>query len=179
MIDSKCPGELRPMAVSDISTVLMWRNHPSIRKWMYSNQEISIEAHNKWFESSRNDPSKTLLIYTEADIPLGFLNFKAINSERIAEWGFYTSPEAPKGTGRHMGICGLNYAFIRRNFHRVFATVLDFNVRSVTYHERLGFSKEGILRSHHFDGKIYRNVYLFGLLKDEWSALNPLAQTQR
>ena len=67
-----------------------------------------------------------------------------------------------------MGTLALKYAFEQRNFRKIFATVLDFNVRSIRYHLRLGFKEEGVLRSHHFDGETYHDVHCFGLLQDEW-----------
>ena len=161
-------SNLRQVTESDSALILTWRNHPDIRKWMYSSAEISAAEHDQWFKMASADPTRTLLIYSEAQMPLGFLNFKELSGSRVAEWGFYTSPDAPKGTGAKMGTLALKYAFEQRNFRKIFATVLDFNVRSIRYHLRLGFKEEGILRSHHFDGETYHDVHCFGLLQDEW-----------
>ena len=41
---------LRPMALTDLDQVRAWRNHPSVRDYMFSRDEISAEQHRNWFE---------------------------------------------------------------------------------------------------------------------------------
>lgn len=46
------------------------------------------------------------------------------------------------------------------------------NVRSRATPERLGFRQEGVLRRSGRAGDRYRDMVIYGTLKEEWEALN-------
>jgi UDP-4-amino-4,6-dideoxy-N-acetyl-beta-L-altrosamine N-acetyltransferase len=162
-------GITRLMAETDLQAVLEWRNHPDVRRFMHTQHEISPDEHKNWFHSVLGNPNKTLLIYEVANTPLGYANFSAANDGKIATWGFYASPAAPKGTGHSLCSSALKYGFRQLAFHKVYGEVIAYNERSARLHMRLGFTQEGTLRDHHFDGSDYHDVYCFGLLSSEWT----------
>lgn len=131
---------------------------------MFSSEEISRASHSSWFERVSDDPAKTLMIFERDEKPMGFVNFDLIGKGAIADWGFYVSPDAPRGVGRALGALALAYAFDQAKFHKVCGRVIAFNRRSVAFHEKLGFHHEGVLRHHHFDGMHYHDVVCFGML---------------
>ncbi len=88
---------IRPMEVEDLGYVLQWRNHCDVRRFMYSQQEITKDEHKKWFESAAEDPAKHVLIFESGSQPLGFVQFSELLHGRVAEWGFYANPEASRG----------------------------------------------------------------------------------
>lgn len=163
---------VRPMVVSDLESVLAWRNNPEVRRYMYTQHEISLDEHRKWFERASNDLKRHLLIYEDGMTPLGFISIHEIAQGGIADWGFYTAPDAPKGTGRALGNAALRYAFIESGLHKLCGEAIAFNKRSVRYHQSLGFMQEGTLRQQYFDGQHYHDVLCFGLLAREWQAKN-------
>lgn len=162
---------IRAMTRSDLERVLSWRNHPDVRRYMYTQHEISLEEHQRWFEQNANNPSRHLLIFELAGVPLGFINFNRLNSGGVADWGFYVTPSAPKGSGRQLGHAALDYAFTELKLHKVCGQALAYNERSINFHRSLGFQQEGILRDQHFDGEQYQSVVCFGLLRPEWQPL--------
>ncbi len=156
----------RPITNKDLPLLLTWRNHPDIRKFMYTQHEITLSEHQNWFDKVSRDPTRQLLLYYDYYNPVGFCQF-TINKHR-AEWGFYLSPEATTGAGTRLGKAALNYAFDELQLHKVSGEALDFNLPSVKFHRKLGFVDEGCLRDHaEIDGKYY-DIYCFGLLKTEW-----------
>lgn len=159
---------LRDMSVQDLERVLQWRNHDSVRRFMYTQHCITMEEHRRWFERCAEDPKRHLLIFEEAGIPLGFVNITHDENEAIADWGFYTSPTAKRGTGTNLGRKALRYAFETMELHKLCGQALDFNKGSIRFHEKLGFIREGVLREQHFDGTEYHDIVCFGLLKHEW-----------
>lgn len=159
---------LRTMTTEDLERVLAWRNHPDIRRYMYTQHEISPEEHHRWFEKASLDPSRRLLVFELDGVPCGYVQFSGVAAGGIADWGFYVSPEAEKGTGRALGYTALDHAFQELALHKVFGQALAFNERSIAFHISLGFSREGVLRDQHFDGKRYHDVICFGLLRNEW-----------
>lgn len=165
---SKDQGVVRPMLEADIDQVLAWRNHPDIRHYMHTQHEITRSEHARWFEQASKDPRRALLIFEQASIALGYVNFHQSAQGRIADWGFYVAPQAPKGTGRIMGHAALDHGFTKLNLHKVCGQVLAYNERSLKMHRSLGFQQEGVLREQHFDGQSYHDTVCFGLLAAQW-----------
>lgn len=159
---------MRPMVAEDMELVLRWRNHPDVRRHMYTQHEISAAEHAAWFERSQRDRSRHLLIAEERDGPVGFVNFKETEFGRIAEWGFYAAPDAPKGTGRRLGVAALDYAFSTLGFHKICGQVMESNERSIALHRALGFSEEGTSRAPRVVNGRRERVFCFGLLANEW-----------
>lgn len=156
------------MVSNDLEKVLSWRNHPDVRRYMYSQHQISIDEHTKWFALASVDPDKHLLIFEIEKKPLGFVNISQVKPGGIAEWGFYTAREAPKGTGTKLGMVVLQYAFETLKLHKLYGEVLAYNKPSINFHKKLGFQQEGELRDHYFDGQQYHNIECFGLLAKDW-----------
>lgn len=163
-------GRVRRMIHQDIKRVLVWRNHEQVRKFMYTQHEIGLAEHTRWFERASQDDSRHLLIFESNFVPLGFVNLHQIAPGGVADWGFYTAPDAPKGTGRQLGQAALEYAFSRAGLHKICGQALAYNERSIRFHLRQGFQQEGFLREHHFDGQRFHDVLSFGLLASEWQA---------
>lgn len=169
-------GLLRVMEERDLQSVLAWRNHPEVRRYMFNSGEIAWSEHVAWFAAASTNPRKHLLVFESDGVLLGFINFSESASGGIAEWGFHAAPDAPKGTGKHMLGLALIHGFTQLGLHKISAQVLQGNPRSLVLHRQLGFSEEGCLREQHGDGTSYQSVYCFGLLQREWQASKSAAQ---
>ena len=161
-------SHIRPMVHADLSLVLGWRNHQDVRRNMFSQHEITLKEHQEWFEKTCQDSRKHLLIFEVNHQSIGFVNFSETGSGGTAEWGFYTAPDAPRGSGQQLGNAALRHAFINLNLQKVCGQALEYNSRSIRMHKSLGFKQEGILCNQHFDGETYHNVICFGLLRNDW-----------
>lgn len=159
---------VRRMDTDDLAKVLAWRNHPEVRRYMYTQHEILLDEHARWFEHASQDQNRHLLIYENKIMPLGFINIHQIAVGGIADWGFYVAPDAPKGTGHQLGLAALDYAFTKIGLSKLCGQALCYNERSIRFHQSLGFQQEGVLRQQHFDGQHYHDVVCFGLLASEW-----------
>lgn len=159
---------VRLMTKDNLHQVLTWRNHPDVRRYMYTQHEITMEEHQRWFERASQDQSKHLLIFEVDATPLGFIQLSQLDGSNIAGWGFYVAPDAPKGSGRRLGRVALDYAFGHLHLHKICGEALASNERSIRFHRALGFHQEGRLRDQHFDGQQYHDVFCFGLLQPEW-----------
>lgn len=162
--------KLRTMTESDLEQVLLWRNHPEVRHYMYTTHEIRLEEHRKWFASASTNSDINLLIYEQDEKAQGFVSIARTRCSQVADWGFYLAPDARKGSGRELGNQALNYAFGQLKLHKVCGQALGFNERSIAFHKALGFTEEGRLREQHFDGSQFHHVVCFGLLNREWQA---------
>lgn len=162
-------GKLRAMTADDLVAVLEWRNHESVRRFMYTQHEISFSEHQRWFERCQQDSNRHLMVYEEGGKPLGFVNITITGAGKVADWGFYNAPDAPKGTGSRLGQQALRYGFETIGLHKVSGQALAYNEGSIRFHEKLGFTREGVLRDQHFDSSRYHDIWCFGLLKHEWA----------
>lgn len=167
---STVPDSLRTMVHADLELVLAWRNHPDVRRYMYTRDEIGLEQHRQWFERASQDPRRHLLMFEAGGRASGFVNLGELGSGGIADWGFYAAPGAPAGTGRRLGRTALYYAFDVLGLHKVCGQVLAYNTKSLRFHQALGFRQEGVLRDQHHDEERYHDVICFGLLQGEWQA---------
>ncbi|WP_309109535.1 UDP-4-amino-4,6-dideoxy-N-acetyl-beta-L-altrosamine N-acetyltransferase [Pseudomonas sp. Q2-TVG4-2] len=161
---------LRRMGTADLERVLAWRNHPDVRRYMYTQHEISLDEHTRWFTKASQDPKRHLMVFEGDAVPLGFINIQEVAAGGIADWGFYAAPDAPPGTGRLLGQAALIYAFTEAGLHKLCGQALAYNERSISFHQNMGFKQEGILRQQHFNGQQYHDVVCFGLLAIEWKA---------
>lgn len=166
MTDWNC--QVRSMVESDLEQVLEWRNHPDIRRYMYTQHEIAFNEHKHWYKRASNNSDHYLLIFELDNKPTGFININKLAHTNIADWGFYIAPDSEKGTGKKLGITVLNYVFENLKLHKICGQALAYNIPSVKFHTSLGFTQEGLLRDQHFDGQSYHDVVHFGLLVNEW-----------
>lgn len=161
-------SRVRPMVDADLEQVLQWRNHPEVRRHMYTRHEITLQEHRQWFERCTDDPRKHLLIFEADRVAMGFINFSRSADGGIADWGFYLAPGASRGSGSGLGRTALAHAFGPLQLHKVCGQALATNERSIRFHQKLSFQTEGVLRDQHFDGTRYHDVVCFGLLRREW-----------
>jgi UDP-4-amino-4,6-dideoxy-N-acetyl-beta-L-altrosamine N-acetyltransferase len=166
---------LRTLTEPDLKLILAWRNAPEVRAQMYSSNEISEKEHRAWFERMQTDSTVCWYIHENVDgVADGMACFTQYSqTKRSAFWGFYMSPGAKPGMGTSLGIDALDHAFSGLNLHKLNAEVLSSNLRSLRFHEKLGFMKEGIFRDFHFDGSRYLDVVRYGIVDTEWQKIRP------
>lgn len=166
LIDNLC--QIRSAELADLEQILLWRNQPEVRTYMFTQHEISFPEHLKWFERSQKDPTQKLLIIEEKSLPLGVVNFSGVGKGGVATWGFYAAPNVARGSGNKIGLMALEFAFNQLEVHKVCGQALAFNEASVRMHCKLGFLQEGVLRKQHVVNDFYHDVICFGLLREEW-----------
>ncbi|MDD3225193.1 MAG: GNAT family protein [Clostridium sp.] len=77
-----------------------------------------------------------------------------------------------KGFGYEALSLLLQFGFHELNLHRIQLTVLAYNKPAIGLYEKAGFKKEGTFREFiQRDGEKY-DMYLYGLLYEEWKKLN-------
>ncbi len=64
----------------------------------------------------------------------------------------------------------LDFLFNEMNLHRVTLDVYDFNERAIRCYEKCGFKKEGFIREAVYKHGRYINLYVMGILREEFKA---------
>ena len=142
------PTVLRLMETKDLDMILSWRNSPNVRNYMFNSSIISLKDHSAWFSREKNNPRRHLLILEDESIPLGFVNLHQSESGESGTWGFYSSPTAPKGTGRSIGRSALTYCHEVIGLKQLTGDVLGFNEKSIKLHTFLGFTRTSIRKDN-------------------------------
>ncbi len=165
-------GTLRPMEARDLELVLSWRNHPEVRRWMYTTHEIGLDEHSAWFAGATEDPAKNLLVYEVEGVPAGVVNLTlAREDDTAATWGFYLAPDAPRGSGRGLGAEAIAHAFRELGVAVLLAEALADNANSIAFHRRLGFADAGLRdEPHRTEAGEVVDVVRFRLEREDWQA---------
>ena len=167
-------GVLHQMSDGDLAQVLAWRNHPDIRTHMYTQHEITLDEHRAWWERVKASPKFACFLYERAGRPLGYVAFSEIaRGPDTATWGFYTAPNAPKGTGSLMSLAAMDMAFSALALRKLSAEAIGRNVSSLRLHESFGFKREGLFRDHVLIGDTLDDVVRLALFAEDWAALRP------
>ncbi|GEK33621.1 UDP-4-amino-4,6-dideoxy-N-acetyl-beta-L-altrosamine N-acetyltransferase [Kurthia sibirica] len=165
---NKCSMELINTSTKDL--VLEWRNSERIRTMMLNQKLIEKEQHEQWFNSLFLNKNILVYIFKYNNEPMGVVTFTKLNySGDVWEWGFYIGEsEAPKGMGTLLGYTAIELLFYELKKDKVVAEVLHYNLISLSFHEKLGFQKEGILRKQVYCNSQYEDLHMFGLFEYEW-----------
>lgn len=123
------------------------------------------------------DPNSDLVflgIYdNETGRHIGNISYKNINWSCRRGWLGYLigDPEfRGKGIATDAVLMFMLYGFNKLNFNRIFTTVSEPNTASRKLSERVGLKEEGLMRGHIITGGRTIDVYMFGVLRDEWLA---------
>ncbi|MEN3027940.1 MAG: UDP-4-amino-4,6-dideoxy-N-acetyl-beta-L-altrosamine N-acetyltransferase [Aquificaceae bacterium] len=93
--------------------VRRWRNHPEVRKWMYTDHEISKEEHEEFIESLKKDKRNYYYLVYKGKDPIGVLTLTRVDfRNHNAYFGIYANPEEKvHGAGIALGKSAIALAF--------------------------------------------------------------------
>lgn len=171
--------DLRLLTESDLKKVLDWRNSPRIRENMYTDHIISLDEHQNWFNSIKNNPKVSYHICTYQGNPIGLICFTEIDSDNEkCSWGFYLGEtNAPFGSGLVMEFIALEYAFDELKIRKLCCEVLSFNQKVIKLHKKFGFEQEGYFTAHVQKNNQYEDVIFLSLFKEKWLTLREQLQS--
>lgn len=161
---------LQQLEEKDLIQILEWRNGDHVKQYMYTDHTITWEEHARWYEKTKEDSTQKVLLLFYEDKPIGLVSFKQIDEiNSHCYWGFYIGDlTAPKGSGTALGILALDYMFKKAGVEKVHAEVIETNVRSYHFHEKLGFAYEGKLIEPIYKNGQYVDVLKMGLIAEKW-----------
>lgn len=109
----------------------------------------------------------------ETDKIIGLAGFDDVlwsNSTATIFVGIGEAAYLGRGLGEESMRLLLDFGFNELNLFRIQLNVISYNVKAIGMYEKLGFVREGVYRQLvKREGKRY-DLYLYGLLKNEWSA---------
>jgi UDP-4-amino-4,6-dideoxy-N-acetyl-beta-L-altrosamine N-acetyltransferase len=153
----------------DLETLREWRNSDWLRPYVREYRLLSMVNQRDWLDHisrSREVEMFGVDFYGGLIGVCGLCNVNWVN--RTAEISLYIA-SAHQGKGFASQVLDLlrQRAFGEFNLHRLWAEIFDFNVASIALFQRSGYTLEGRLRQHFLKLGQYRDILIYGLLREE------------
>lgn len=128
----------------------------------------------EWYEKQLSYISDFIIMRIEDDSPIGFVELAGYDWNSGNAWlgiGIGERENWGKGYGTEAMNLLLKMAFYEWNLHRVSLAVLGYNERAIRSYEKVGFKKEGSLRSFiQREGQRW-DMPIMGVLRKDWEQL--------
>jgi len=146
------------------------RNHPEVKKWMFSDHEITEKEHQKFIKSLKKDKQNLYFLVLQDNLYLGVISLNRIDfKNRHAFLGLYKNPEKKiKNAGLIIGKTLFKLAFEHLKLHTLKLEVLENNERAINFFKKLGFKEEGRLREFVFKEDIWYDAIIMGITEKEY-----------
>jgi RimJ/RimL family protein N-acetyltransferase len=166
---------LRRFRGSDAETLAAYRSEPAVARYQSWTAPVTIEAARAIVASlAAGEPGRPgwfqyALERTEDKAHIGDVGVDLHNSRMRAEIGFTLA-----GAYQGRGYAGeavravLDHLFRVQGLHKVTAECDARNTASARLLQRVGFTREGLLRSHTWIKNEWTDDLIFGLLAAEW-----------
>lgn len=131
------------LTLEEKKMILSWRNHPSIKRWMYNNDDILLENHLNFIETLKSCADKLYFLVKQNSSYIGVIDFTNINKEsKSSEFGLYANPfEKVAGIGRILEECCIKYAFEILKLDKMMLEVFSDNVQVRNLHKKFNFKE--------------------------------------
>jgi UDP-4-amino-4,6-dideoxy-N-acetyl-beta-L-altrosamine N-acetyltransferase len=161
---------LRPVQDTDRDLILQWRNSERVRANMFNDHIISHEEHLAWFQRITKEPIPLFLVFEYLRRPLGIVSITRIDRlNNRCLWGFYLGEtDGPPESGMVMAYMGLAYIFEHLKIRKLCSEAFVFNQGSIRFHQKLGFTQEGIFVKHVLKNGFYQDIISFALFEEDW-----------
>ena len=159
------------MNEADLKSVLSWRNRKAVREVMYTQHLITEDEHEAWWARVSVDDSTQPFIFHRNGHDLGFVSFTSLDQiNGTAFWAFYSSPNAPRGTGSLMEYVALEQFFLDSRMRKLSCEVLSKNESVIRLHEGFGFVLEGTFVKHVHSSGVLEDVVRLAIFEEKWSS---------
>ena len=121
--------------------ILAWRNHPSIRKWMFDKEPIALESHLSYIDTLAKKEDRRYFVIKQYNKDIGVIDFTNINlNELQAEIGLYAKPML-KGVGKLLMQTIIEYGFNKLKLKKLTAEVYAENLSAIKLYTKFNFKK--------------------------------------
>lgn len=166
---------LRAIEREDIPTFVRWFNDPEVRQHIQMYEPLSRAQEEKWFQAQLERKDEFVFaveaLAEGAWVHIGntglhrldWKNRKAVLGIAIGEKAFWG-----QGYGTEAVRVLLRFAFLELGLHRVEVEVYAYNTRAIRCYEKAGFRQEGTRREALFRDGRWHDVYVMGILREEF-----------
>lgn len=126
------------LSLDEKRLILQWRNNPLIKKWMYTEEDISLEDHLSFIDSLLLSQDKLYFLVKEGMEYIGVIDFVNIASDSL-NMGIYANPFLKnKGTILLEEI--IKYSFDILKVKKIKAEVFKENEKACNLYKKYNFT---------------------------------------
>lgn len=125
-----------------------WRNDPETRQMSLSQEPISWETHQKWYEETCKNPEKILLIAFENQVPCGMVRLDILSNDSATVHINISPQKRGHGLGTKLLLAACRYAWVFHGLKSLVADVKLENIASQKAFEKSGFVLLGAQENH-------------------------------
>lgn len=167
---------LRPIELEDAPLFSRGENDPIVRESLFLALPISLKTEQAKIEQYLQSKEAIVLtiIEKETSHPVGqtaFFRIDYISRAAIFYLAILDPAYWSKGLGAEATQLMVNYAFKTLNLNRIQLHVCAENVPALKIYQRVGFTKEGVLRQAMFRNGNYVDFWVMAILRSDWLAL--------
>ncbi|TVQ15798.1 MAG: N-acetyltransferase [Leptolyngbya sp. DLM2.Bin27] len=165
---------LRPFGLADVPTVVALAGDRTIAENTLSIPHPYTEADAEdWINQQQADGAASKAMTFAITLPDGTLcgsvGLGLYPAYNMAELGYWVGrPFWGRGYATESGAAVVDWGFSRLGLNRINATHFGDNPASGRVMEKLGMTKEGYRRRQTPKWGVYRDVALYGLLREDW-----------
>lgn len=166
---------LRAIEPSDLEFLRSMMNDKNIGEGLIDlSFPISSTMQEKWFQTTiENHNDYKFVIETEKDGVVGLVNMGNINwiNRVVHNTGIKVDSKriTESGIALDAMVTLFNFIFYQLNLNRIEGSVLVDNEQSIALTKLLGYTVEGTLRQAVYRNGEYHDVYLLGMLKEDFN----------
>ena len=169
---------LRAVERTDARFLASLINDPDVRSILGAYDLVfpmSVDMEERWIESASKTQDIHLAVTLKKGSPLGILSLKAINERNgSAHLSIILEKRSwDKGYGTEAINGVLDFMFNRKNLHRIWLRVAEYNERAIACYEKCGFKVEGTLRDDHYMGGTWHGSNVMSILDSEFRRKRP------
>jgi len=160
---------LRAMEKDDLPLIAEWLNRSEVYGAYNPLLQVSRADTEKMFESPNE--LKLFMVEKKDGTRVGYVaHFYVIHVDgRFLEIAYSFLPnERGKGYCTEAATMMVDYLFLSKDVGRIQAETDERNIASQRVLEKVGFTKEGVLRKLVFIRGEWRDAYLYSILREEW-----------
>ena len=165
---------LSPIESKDLEFLCQTQNHPGVREALFMALPVFLETEEEKIKQYITSKDAIVLTIVEKDtnVPVGQTALLRIDYVSRAAV-FYLAILRPecwsKGFGTEATQLMVDYAFDTLNLNRIQLHVYAENLLAIKIYQKVGFSREGILRQAMYRKGAYCDFWVMGLLREEWA----------
>ncbi len=161
---------LLPLEKEDMPFVMKWVNNEGISYYNGARFPVSLHEQNTWYEKTQNDKSKKkLIICNKEGVKAGMVSLFNIDlRNQNAEAGIYIDTAYQgKGYAKEALNIIVKFGFNELNMHKIYATILDFNMNSIKLFEAVGFKPEYIKKDVYYTNGKFCDVHVLSVFRKQ------------
>lgn len=162
---------IRKFERTDIPKKVEWINNPENNRFLHYDIPISIEKTERWFDSHMGEDTRFDAVIEADGIPVGTIGLLSIDKKNCkAEYYIAMGESSYKGKGiaKEASKLILEYGFKTLKLNRIYLYTEVENIVAQKLFEKLGFTKEGIIRQDLVSHGCFVDRILYGFLRGDW-----------